>query len=298
MNGRLEIHLQGGYAPNVGDEFLIIANDGGDFSNNLFQGLQEGSTVGTVPAGNVEFTITRQGGDGNDVVLRVTKGGSTLTPDSSITKTHSPPTFTAGGDGTYTLTVTNKGTGSTAGTVTVTDTLPAGFTPAGATAPGWTGTAAAPIACTRQDVLAPNASYPAIDINVRLDANATTGTNTASVVGGGDTTSATINDPTTVVAAGNVDLTLAKSSERRNSPRVARAPTSSRSGISAVSPRATSSRSPTRSRQESRSVASRSTRVGVRGNQPLSCTRNDALQPNASSDIRIAVTVAGNAPGA
>ena len=45
--------------------------------------------------------------------------------DLAITKTHTG-SFTAGSDGTYTLTVTNHGPSPTSGTTTVTDTLPAG----------------------------------------------------------------------------------------------------------------------------------------------------------------------------
>ena len=50
-----------------------------------------------------------------------------LSPDLTLTKGHAPSTFTRGGTGSYTVTVTNGGTAPTAGTVNVTDILPAGL---------------------------------------------------------------------------------------------------------------------------------------------------------------------------
>ena len=53
-----------------------------------------------------------------------------LAPDLTISKTHSG-NFAAGGTGSYAITVSNGGTAATAGTVTVTDTLPTGLTATG-----------------------------------------------------------------------------------------------------------------------------------------------------------------------
>ena len=65
LNGaRLEVSETFTSAP--GDEFLIIRNDGTDPVLGTFAGLNEGSVA--VIAG-VSYTITYQGGDGNDVVL-------------------------------------------------------------------------------------------------------------------------------------------------------------------------------------------------------------------------------------
>ncbi|MDL1949925.1 DUF11 domain-containing protein, partial [Acidobacteria bacterium ACD] len=77
-------------------------------------------------------------------------------PDLAITKSHAG-TFTQGQPGTYTVTVSNVGPGPTTGTVTVTDTLPAGLTATGFSGTGWTCTLA-PLSCSRADALAPAAS--------------------------------------------------------------------------------------------------------------------------------------------
>jgi uncharacterized repeat protein (TIGR01451 family) len=124
--------------------------------------------------------------------------------DLTITKSHSG-NFVQGDTGkTYTITASNPGPGATAGTVTVTDTLPAGLTP---TAPngvvdGWScAIGGQTLTCTRSDVLASGASYPAIALAVNVASNAAaTLINTASVSGGGEINTAndTAVDPTTV----------------------------------------------------------------------------------------------------
>src|SRR5207253_8656206 len=86
---------------------------------------------------------------------------------------------------TYMLTVTNAGGSATSGTVTVTDTLPAGLTATaidgGAT---WTCTLAT-LTCTRNDALTGGSSFPPITLTVNVAADAAAKvTNTASVSGG------------------------------------------------------------------------------------------------------------------
>src|SRR5207244_11076828 len=86
-------------------------------------------------------------------------------PDLTIAKSHSG-NFTQGQVGaTYTITATNSGLAATSGTVTVTDTLPAGLTATAISGTGWTcvlGT----LTCTRSDALAAGSSYPAITLTV------------------------------------------------------------------------------------------------------------------------------------
>jgi len=55
-----------GFAPTVGDSFMIIANDSNDAVSGTFAGLAEGATVSD---GIYAYSITYVGGDGNDVVL-------------------------------------------------------------------------------------------------------------------------------------------------------------------------------------------------------------------------------------
>ncbi|MEU1598813.1 hypothetical protein ABZ468_39880 [Streptomyces sp. NPDC005708] len=87
-------------------------------------------------------------------------------PTLAITKTHTG-NFTQGQLGTYTITVSNTGSGPTDGTaVTVQDTLPPGLTARSITGTGWNCTRTTRT-CTRTDVLAPGGSYPPITLKVK-----------------------------------------------------------------------------------------------------------------------------------
>ncbi|WP_460480580.1 DUF7507 domain-containing protein [Comamonas humi] len=141
-------------------------------------------------------------------ITAVTTAGST-TPDSnpnnnvanttttagvaslSITKQATPTAFAVGNPGTYTLQVSNAaGGGSTTGTITVSDPLPAGITSTGTpTGAGWNCSAstATQVTCTTSAVLTPGASAPVISVPVAVGAAAANpSVNTATVTGGGD----------------------------------------------------------------------------------------------------------------
>src|SRR5439155_5238665 len=122
-------------------------------------------------------------------------------PDLTIAKSHSG-NFTQGQTGaTYSITVTNSGLAATSGTVTVTDTLPGGLTASAIAGTGWTcvlGT----LTCTRSDVLAASASYPAITLTVNVANNAPASvSNSVTVSGGGELNTAndTASDATTII---------------------------------------------------------------------------------------------------
>ena len=133
--------------------------------------------------------------------------------DLTIAKSHTG-NFAQGQTGaTYALTVTNSGTASTSGTVTVVDTLPTGLTSTAASGTGWTCTLNAPTAgqvqCTRSDVLTASSSYPAITLTVNVASNAASSvTNTVAVSGGGQTNTGNdiATDPTTVNTLAHVLL--------------------------------------------------------------------------------------------
>jgi uncharacterized repeat protein (TIGR01451 family) len=130
-------------------------------------------------------------------------------PDLTVAKSHTG-NFTQGQTGAaYTITVSNIGTGPTSGTVTLTDTLPAGLTATAISGTGWTCTLAT-LSCTRSDALAASTSYPAITVTVNVASNAPASvTNTATVSGGGEsnTSNDTANDVTTI-SAGAVSIAI------------------------------------------------------------------------------------------
>ncbi len=132
-------------------------------------------------------------------------------PALSITKSHTG-NFTQGQTGaTYAITVTNSGTASTTGTVTVVDTLPTGLTATAISGTGWTCTLGT-LTCTSTTVEAAGASFPAITLTVNVAANAPASvTNSAAASGGGATGTSTANDPTTVNASGAPALSITKS---------------------------------------------------------------------------------------
>jgi uncharacterized repeat protein (TIGR01451 family) len=136
----------------------------------------------------------------------------TVPTDLTIAKSHTG-NFTQGQSGTYSITVTNSGGVASSGTVTVTDTLPAGLTPGAATGTGWTcNTAGQTVTCTRSDALNGGASYPAISVPVTVAPNSSLSlTNTASVSGGNDSNTGnnSSSDPTTI--NGVADVTISKS---------------------------------------------------------------------------------------
>ncbi len=115
------------------------------------------------------------------------------TPKLNIAKAAKPGVFTVGAKGFYAITVSNVGTTSTNGEITVTDTLPAGVTMVLADLsvdPAWNCSAstATTLNCTTSKVLLPGVAAPIIEVPVMVAASAAPTTrNTAQVGGGGDT---------------------------------------------------------------------------------------------------------------
>jgi uncharacterized repeat protein (TIGR01451 family) len=124
-------------------------------------------------------------------------------PDLTVASTHSG-TFKQGDTGdTYTLTVSNTGTGPTSGTVSMVDTLPAGLTATAMSGSGWTVNLST-LTATRSDALAAGSSYPAITLTVNVATTAPPSvTNTATVSGGGEinTGNDTASDVTSIAQA-------------------------------------------------------------------------------------------------
>jgi uncharacterized repeat protein (TIGR01451 family) len=147
-------------------------------------------------ASTVVNTVSVTGGGS---ATATTSDSTIINPNAailSISKSHTGA-FTQGQAGAaYTIVVSNAAAaGPTNGTVTVTESAPAGLTLASMSGTGWT---CALNTCSRADVLAAAASYPAITVTVNVASNAASQVvNTASVSGGGSAT-ATAADSTII----------------------------------------------------------------------------------------------------
>ncbi len=134
-------------------------------------------------------------------------------PDLSVAMIRNG-TFKQGDTGdTYTIAVSNVGTGPTSGTVSLVDTLPAGLTATAMSGTGWTVNLST-LTATRSDALAAGGSYPAITLTVNVATNAPSGVaNTATVSGGGEINTAndTASDVAGVVPAAAFMVALSDS---------------------------------------------------------------------------------------
>jgi uncharacterized repeat protein (TIGR01451 family) len=122
----------------------------------------------------------------------------------TIAKSHTDP-FVQGEDGVYIITVGNLASASPTNgtTVTVHDRLPEGLRAERITGAGWN-CVPATLTCTRSDTLPAGHSYPPLTLNVDVSCHARERvTNTATVTGGGDSTTHTVTDPTTIERHGH-----------------------------------------------------------------------------------------------
>ncbi|MEU1519743.1 hypothetical protein ABZ490_47825 [Streptomyces sp. NPDC005811] len=184
-----------------GHDGVLIEGNAGNGGNTVTGNVVQNSvhfdcedlTVGARTAGTADTWTANQAATSNPAALCPAR------PSLTIGKTHEGD-FTAGRQGTYTITVGNAGPGATDGsTVTVQDVLPVGLTAASLSGPGWTCSVAS-LTCTRSDVLAAGSGYPPITLVVDVPCNCRTvhGVDTVTVTGGGDRTTHTATDPTTI----------------------------------------------------------------------------------------------------
>lgn len=159
-----------------------------------------------VPAGaSSAQSVYSSGGDRVILMNQTMSIPNEPVADLAIAKSH-VGNFTVGVNGTYTLDVSNNGPNNATGTITVTDTLPAGLTYVSATGTGWTcGAVGQDVTCTRPGPLANGASAPSITLTVSVGAAAYPSvTNTASVTSGTfdnvAANSTNVGDLTTVLA--------------------------------------------------------------------------------------------------
>ena len=140
-----------------------------------------------------------EGGTGGTATATV----DVITPDLTITKTHSGNFLRPQTGATYTITVSNVGTVDTTALITMDDTLPTGLTATDISGLNWNCTLS-PLQCTRGDVLVAGTSFDPITLTVSVANNAASSvTNTAKVSGGGETNTAnnTASDVTQIDAA-------------------------------------------------------------------------------------------------
>lgn len=219
--------------------------------------------------------------------------------DLTVAKSHTG-SFTQGGTASFSIVVTNSGTGVTSGTVTATDTLPTGLTPTSAAGTGWScNISGQVVTCTRSDVLAASSSYPSIAVGVSIAANAAVSiTNTASVSGGGQSNAANDTGSDTVTVGTVADLTVAKSHGGAFTPgstgsysiTVTNAGAGATSGTVTVIDTVPAGLTPT-------SATGTGWGCGI-ASQVVTCTRSDALAAAASYGvITLGVSIAGSASG-
>ncbi|MCK7513741.1 MAG: SpaA isopeptide-forming pilin-related protein [Desulfobacterales bacterium] len=93
-------------------------------------------------------------------------------PDLTLSKTHAPASFGEGSNnGFFTLIPGNIGAVATSGTITITDTLPAGLTPTAASGSGWScGIAGQTVICSTSDVIGAGATGNTLVIRVAVGA--------------------------------------------------------------------------------------------------------------------------------
>jgi uncharacterized repeat protein (TIGR01451 family) len=112
--------------------------------------------------------------------------GAATTSDLTLTKSHSGDFMQGQTGAVYTIAVNNLGPATTAGTVTVTDTLPQFETASAMAGTGWT-CVLSTTTCTRFDPLPSGGTYPPITLTVNIDPAAPASlANTATVAGGAD----------------------------------------------------------------------------------------------------------------
>jgi len=146
-----------------------------------FSPLAIGTQSGTI-------TITSNDPTRSTIPLQVS-GEGLGSPDLKLTKTHQG-NFRVGTDGIYTLTVSNVGTATSTGTITVTDPIPPSLSLISAGGTNWSCTfSGQTITCTTPNALAPGASL-SLSLTVRVGAAAFPSvTNTAIVTNSSDTNS-------------------------------------------------------------------------------------------------------------
>jgi uncharacterized repeat protein (TIGR01451 family) len=215
-------------------------------------------------------------------------------PVLSIASTHDGSLTQGQAGAAYAVTVSNSAAaGPTSGTVTVTDTLPAGLTATAIGGDGWA-CALATLTCTRRDALDPGDSYPEIALTVTVANDAPSSLTNQVSVSGGSAPPAGSSDPTTVILVPALSIT-----KTHNGNFTQRQTGATYSVTVSNGPAAAPTSSPV-TVTDTLPTGLTATAIGGTGwgctLTTLTCTRSDSLPAGEGySPITVTVTVAGNA---
>ena len=167
--------------------------------------------AGSLPA-SFKFGFAASTGGSNNIHEISGLTVDSLKSNVSVTPTHSTG-FKQGETGQVTLATSNdSGAQATTGTITVTDTLPAGLVPTAASGNGWACTVAGQlVTCSRPgdgaNALAPGASAPNITVQVAISTTAAASLSNPATVTTADNINAnpTSTDTIAVAASGDAD---------------------------------------------------------------------------------------------
>jgi len=144
-----------------------------------------GTTAGTPLSNTATVSCTCTQSSPNNNTSNTDMVNVTQLADLIVSKTHSPDPFTVSDQNdTFSVKVTNQGFAATTGTVTVTDTLPAGLTFNGTSTAGWACNAngSNPVICTTTNVLASGGGNTTLVLKVNVASSTNTPlTNNVSV---------------------------------------------------------------------------------------------------------------------
>ena len=195
-----------------------------DWQNEVIRKVAAATDIITTVAGNRAEGYSGDGGPATSAELRlpnnlaVDGSGNVYIADSgnarirmlvpeashallSVTKTHTG-SFTLGQTGaTYSVVVSNAANaGTTNGTATLSETIPAGLTLQSMSGTGWNCASVAET-CTRSDALSGGTSYPPITVTVNVaDDGPSQVTNQVTLTGGGQALATGATDTATIVA--------------------------------------------------------------------------------------------------
>jgi large repetitive protein len=202
----LSISAPGTAIPNTSFSIIVTALTASNTTATSYAGAvhftsSDGSAVlpanSALTSGVGAFSVTLKTGGNQTVTATDTVTGSisgtsgtivVASPALAVVKSHTG-TFTQGQTATWTIQVSNTGTGATTGaTVTVSDTLATGYTLASYTGTNWSCSGSSTVSCTSTAVVAGSGGlFPLISLVVNVPANsATSVSNTAQAWGGGD----------------------------------------------------------------------------------------------------------------